>query len=63
MARSKKENVAMSVRIDKMVYERMVRYCDESGQTKTLAIERALSLYMDEYYLKQKKLEQLEQKG
>lgn len=49
MPRPKKDNKAMSIRIDRTVFDRLEAYCEASGQSKTLAIERALSMYMDEY--------------
>lgn len=38
------------MRIDKNIYERLNQYCEDSGQTKTMAIERAVVSYMDDYY-------------
>ena len=49
MAREKKENVPVSVRMEKKIYERLAEFCEESGQSKTVAIERAVNLYIDEY--------------
>ena len=59
MPRPKKDNYPLSLRIDKTVYERLTQYCEDSGQTKTLAIERALMVYIDEYYRQQEKLEHI----
>ncbi len=33
----------------KAIYERLKEYCEESGQPKTVAIERAISMYIDDY--------------
>ena len=41
MAREKKENVPVSIRMEKQTYERLAQFCEESGQLKTVAIERA----------------------
>lgn len=49
MPRPKKDNYPLSLRIEKNVYDRLTQYCEDSGQTKTLAIERALMVYIDEY--------------
>ena len=35
--------------MEKQTYERLVQFCEESGQPKTVAIERAVNLYIDEY--------------
>lgn len=47
------------MRIDKNIYERLNQYCEDSGQTKTMAIERALVSYMDDYYQQQDELKKL----
>ena len=41
MAREKKENVPVSIRMEKQTYDRLAEFCEESGQPKTVAIERA----------------------
>ena len=59
MPRPKKDNYPLSLKIDKTVYERLTKDCEDSGQTKPLAIERALMAYIDEYYRQQEKLEHI----
>lgn len=49
MSRQKKESQPFSIRMDKAIYERLKEYCEESGQPKTVAIERAISMYIDDY--------------
>ena len=39
----KKNNKPFSMRMDSTVYERLEEYCQDTGQTKTTAIERILS--------------------
>jgi hypothetical protein len=41
MAREKKENVPVSIRMEKQTYDRLVKFCEEFGQPKIIAIERA----------------------
>jgi len=60
MARPKKNGTYLNVCIETPIYERLEALCDDAGQTKTVAVERALTAYLDDYYDKQKKLEQLE---
>lgn len=60
MARPKKNGTYLNVCIETPIYERMVAMCDEAGQTKTVAVERALTAYLDEYEEKQKMLNELE---
>ena len=57
MARERKEHVPVSVRMEKQTYERLVDFCEESGQSKTVAIERAVNLYIDEYNKKMERTE------
>ncbi len=49
MPRPKKDNHPLSVRMDADVYNRLESYCETSGVPKTTAIERAVSLYIDNY--------------
>ncbi len=42
----KKEKQYMNVYIDKSILEEFSAFCNEVGQTKSLAAERALVLYM-----------------
>ncbi len=45
-----KENRAVTVRMEATLADRLDAYCEDSGQSKTLAIERAVERYMDDYY-------------
>ncbi len=49
MPREKKDNVPISIKMEKQIYERLTSFCNESGQPKTTAIERAVKLYIDTY--------------
>lgn len=57
MAREKKENVPVSIRMEKQTYDRLAEFCEEFGQPKTVAIERAVNLYIDEYNKKMERVE------
>ena len=35
--------------MEQTVFDRLCCYCEQSGQTKTVAIERAVMRYIDEY--------------
>lgn len=52
MARVKKENVPISVRMEKSIYDKLTRFCEDAGQSKTVAVERAVEMYVDDYYEK-----------
>lgn len=49
MARPKKDYIALHVKADAAIMKRFEEYCDEMGQTKTIALERILSAYLDEH--------------
>jgi len=52
VARAKKDNVPVSVRLEKGIFEKLSRFCEDSGQPKTVAVERALEMYINDYYEK-----------
>lgn len=49
MARAKKESHPVTIRMEQVLFERMTEFCERSGQPKTVAIERALTEYIDAY--------------
>ena len=59
MARPKKNGTYLNVCIETPIYQRLVAICDDAGQTKTVAVERALTAYLNEYEAKQKMLKEL----
>ena len=61
MARPKKDGTYLNVRIETSVYDRLKRFSEEAGQSKTVAVERALMAYMDDYEEKQRLLKELEE--
>ena len=60
MGREKKDGTYLNVRINSDVYKRLAMYCDTVGQTKTIAVERALNSYINEYEEREKKLKSIE---
>lgn len=61
MARLKKDGTYLNVRIETAIYERLEKFREVSGQSKTFAVERALMAYMDDFEEKQKLLKKLEE--
>lgn len=59
MARPKKNGTYLNVCIESVIYERLEKLCMDAGQTKTVAVERALFAYLDDYDDKQRKLKEL----
>ena len=47
MARPKKDGKAVSLIMDKDLYDRLEDYCDETYLSKTAAIEKALKEMLD----------------
>lgn len=62
MARPKKNGTYLNVCIDTSIYKRLENFCNDAGQTKTIAVERALNAYLDDYENKQMRLRELEKK-
>ena len=49
MPRHKKDAHPISLKMDQATYDRLDAFCDCAGQPKTVAIERAVNLYIDKY--------------
>lgn len=62
MPRPKKNFTVFNMRVDTDVLNRFKAYCDEVGQTRTLAFERIVSAYLDKYEEDKEKLEELKKK-
>lgn len=60
MARTKKNGIYLNVCIEAEIYEKLDKFCAEAGQTKTVAVERALAEYISIYEKKQQMLRNLE---
>ncbi len=60
MARAKKNGTYLNICIETPIYERLETFCLEAGQTKTMAVERALSAYINDYEKKQECLRRYE---
>ena len=60
MPRPKKDNRPISIRLETTLFEKLNQFCEDSGQTKTTAVERALTMYIDNYYEKQQILKEAE---
>ena len=58
MAKKIKESQPLTIRMEKGIYDRLKEFCEESGQSKTVAIERAITLYIDDYDAKMERLKE-----
>lgn len=59
MPRQKKDAKILNIRLAANVNDQLEQYCEDSGQTKTIAVERALSMFIDDYYAERKLLKEL----
>ena len=55
MPRQKKDAKVLNIKLATPINEKLERFCKESGQTKTLAVERFLDNCLDEYFKKPEK--------
>ena len=60
MGRPKKNGTYLNICIETSIYERLEALCADAGQTKTIAVERALVAYLNDYEEKQRKLKEFE---
>ena len=56
--KKKKEAQPMTLRMEKSLFDRLEAFCDDSGQTKTAAIERSLIMYLNYYEPRLKELKE-----
>jgi len=50
MSRTKKDAKILNVKLDRIVHEQLEQFCEETGMTKTIATEKILAQYLDEYF-------------
>ncbi|MDE7228604.1 MAG: hypothetical protein K2N31_09830 [Treponemataceae bacterium] len=50
MARPRKDYKILSCRIERSIYEQLDKFCERSGQAKTVAVERILGSYFQDYF-------------
>ncbi len=49
MARPKKDYKQLNIKMNAEIYDLLADYCEEKGQTKTIAIERIIGNFLSEY--------------
>ena len=49
MAKQNKDGKALNIKLDRTVYEQLEKFCEETGLSKTVAVERILSKTFKEY--------------
>ena len=50
MARQKKDWVPYSLKLDRIIYEQLKQYSEETGLTQTKALEMMLQKYLSAYF-------------
>ncbi len=50
MSRTKKDAKILNVKLDRKIHERLEEFCEESGMSKTVATEKILSRFLEEYF-------------
>ena len=50
MSREKKDAKVLNIKLATPVYMKLEQFCDESGMTKTIATEKILSKFFEEYF-------------
>lgn len=58
-----KNGTYLNVCSESSIYERLRELCAHAGQTKTVAVDRALFAYLDDYERKRRRLKGLDKKA
>lgn len=59
MTKAKKDYLPFSCRMNSEIYAKLEQLCQDSGMTKTSAVERAINMFVEDYEKKKKLLETL----
>ena len=52
MPREKKDAKILSCKLDRTIHEQLEMFCEETGMSKTVAVEKILHAYFEEYFKK-----------
>ena len=52
MAQIKKDAKIINMKLDKGIYVKLDKFCEETGLSKTVATEKILGMYLTEYFEK-----------
>ena len=52
MSRPKKDYKVLSIKLSTPIHEKLEFFCKESGLSKTIAVEKLLDRFLDEYFAK-----------
>lgn len=52
MSRAKKDAKLLNIKLDRGIHEQLEQFCEESGMSKTTAVEKILTNFFDAYFQK-----------
>ena len=55
MSRTKKDAKMLNIKLAKNVSDELEQFCDETGVTKTVAVEKILHQYFEEFFKRPEK--------
>lgn len=50
MSRGKKDAKLLNIKLERQIHDQLEQFCEESGMTKTMATEKILSRFFDDYF-------------
>ena len=50
MPREKKDAKLLNIKLASDIHDQLEKFCEESGMTKTMATEKVLSRFFDDYF-------------
>lgn len=50
MPRERKDAKLLNIKLDREVHEQLEKFCAESGMTKTMATEKILAQFFEDYF-------------
>jgi hypothetical protein len=50
MSRGKKDAKLLNIKLEREIHDQLEQFCEESGMTKTMATEKILSRFFDDYF-------------
>ena len=56
VSRPRKQYKQLNIKMNAEIYDLLSNYCEEKGQTKTMAIERIIGKYLNDYNDKKTKI-------
>lgn len=55
MSREKKDAKLLNIKLEREIHDQLEQFCEESGMTKTMATEKILSRFFEDYFKRPEK--------